>query len=430
MQGNGRGVEASRLEPSRSAGKQFCSFASKRDLAPDKALLNGIFPQSEPATTTILSQTYDSCTFIAHIDGTNQIETSHGDVVVRLELSNNRLRTVSALQQVATLAIPELVPAVYQVGTARAEDGREIDFFVSAFVAHSITLETVWDGLTDEEQSKIMNQLLTAMTKLQALNLADEPVRKTLEAGNRVLSNTIGQGSGVLKPDVALGSPEIGIFEDVHGLVAGIIAYNGVSGELKLDSRGNLRDNGVIIATPDEELHIGQAELESLGQQAVLCHNDLEPRNLLVRHVHSDDGSLHYDLTAIIDWEMAGFFPFAYEYSMKDSLLGSSNTCYSWYSLFKQRTAPLLPVEQMPRSRMLFMQAMALIQQLGKHKSKQKKNVGILFREKWIRREQLVLGASLWSGWVRRPDATAIRAYGKEDNRLLEEEVLEELGLS
>ncbi|KAL8725081.1 MAG: hypothetical protein Q9166_007575 [cf. Caloplaca sp. 2 TL-2023] len=406
------------------------SIVSGKDLAPDKALLNCIFPRFKPATTTILSQTYEVCTFIAHTDATHQTGTLHEDVIVRLELPKNRSRTVSALQQIATLAIPEAVPTILQIGTAKAEDGREIDFSISAFVADAVTLETVWDDLADDKQSNIMDSVLNAMRKLQALNLADESVQKILEARSTALLNTTGQGGdAVSKPNIAYGSLDIGFFKDIPDLLTGIIAYNGVGKELTLSSKNEPRENGVIIASTYEgipEVHIGRKELESLQQLAVFCHNDLEPRNILVRPVHLDDGSVCYELAAIIDWEMAGFFPFAYEYSVKDAHLGSSNTYFSWYALFKQRTAPLLPVAQLSQSQMLFMQVMDLIKQL--RFKQQKRNVGALFREKWFQRERLVPGAFLWSGWERGPDATAVRVYGKEDNKLLEEEILKELG--
>jgi len=54
-------------------------------------------------------------------------------------------------------------------------------------------------------------------------------------------------------------------------------------------------------------------------------------------------GKKGYELAAIIDWGMAGFYPFTYEYSLKDTTLGSSNLNFSRYSLFKEQTRHLLP---------------------------------------------------------------------------------------
>ena len=426
------------------------SSANGRNLVPDNALLNHIFPRSPLASTVILSQTFEVCTFVAHLDATSPTDPHPVNVIVRLELpSKSPLRIVSALQQVATLAIPEAVPAVFQTGTAKAEDGREVEFFVSAYVDNAVTLETVWDDLTYHQQSDIMDAVLYAMTKLQKLDLAHEFVQQILkkaDGGSGVFFKTTGEEGGVWPSNpnnLALGNREIGFFNDVPDLLTSIIGYNGVSEKLRLSpSRSEPSDdsNGIVMASTDEEtplvlLHIGSKELDSLQRQVVLCHNDLEPRNLLVRPVHvvGDDGSSvqRYDLAAIIDWEMAGFFPFAYEYAIKDGLLGLSNLSFSWYSLFKRRTAPLLPTELAQpssyKSQILFIEAMDRIQR--SEEQKQGRNVGTLFRERWFWREQLVPGPLLVSGWVRRPDASDVRAYRKADNELLEQEVLKELGL-
>lgn len=72
--------------------------------------------------------------------------------------------------------------AVHRVGTAKAQDRRELDFSVTAFVTDAVTLETVWDDLSDDQQSEIMDAVVSAMTKLQGFSLADEPVQTILEA--------------------------------------------------------------------------------------------------------------------------------------------------------------------------------------------------------------------------------------------------------
>jgi hypothetical protein len=49
-----------------------------------------------------------------------------------------------------------------------------------------------------------------------------------------------------------------------------------------------------------------------------------------------------YELATLINWEMAGFLPFAFETAWKDTVLGSSNLHYDWYALFKEKTQSLL----------------------------------------------------------------------------------------
>ncbi len=56
------------------------------------------------------------------------------------------------------------------------------------------------------------------------------------------------------------------------------------------------------------------------------------------------------------------------------------------------------------------------------------RNFGVLARMKFIEREQLMRGPSIYHGWIRKPDAQDVRKYTSEDNRKLEEDVLSELG--
>lgn len=84
----------------------------------------------------------------------------------------------------------------------------------------------------------------------------------------------------------------------------------------------------------------------ALEASRTICHNDLEPRNILVREAKPNgDTKVHdfmYEVIAIVDWEMAGVYPFIYEYGLKDNELGSSNLMYSWYAMFKSYTLPLV----------------------------------------------------------------------------------------
>jgi thiamine kinase-like enzyme len=79
-------------------------------------------------------------------------------------------------------------------------------------------------------------------------------------------------------------------------------------------------------------LKLGEIDLsiEELAQQhIVFCHGDLEPRNILVQPSTSPHSLGSYEVAAIIDWEMAGFYSLGYEYVTKNSLLGLSNQSFS-----------------------------------------------------------------------------------------------------
>lgn len=87
---------------------------------------------------------------------------------------------------------------------------------------------------------------------------------------------------------------------------------------------------------------------------------------------------------------MVGFYHFAYEYGLKDSIMGSNNLYFSWYALCKIRTAQLWPLDDKHTH---LIEAVALV-----HESWSKKAGGSVeerVREKRMQREQLEKGADL-----------------------------------
>ncbi len=90
---------------------------------------------------------------------------------------------------------------------------------------------------------------------------------------------------------------------------------------------------GIVLGSAFEDIgRVGftHSDLDGLQRHVVFCHNDLEPRNILIRETSPTEGkSPRYELVAVIDWEMANFYPFAYEYGVKDTILGSSNLSFS-----------------------------------------------------------------------------------------------------
>jgi hypothetical protein len=148
----------------------------------------------------------------------------------------------------------------------------------------------------------------------------------------------------------------------------------------------------------------------------------MEPRNILVKQV-GDSGSGKYELVGIIDWEMAGFFPFSYESGLKDTHVGSSSQWFSWYSLYKEYTAKFIPKDE---SHEKLIKALAII--AASKESTRPKNVGIQVRAKWIKHERLTMSSDVRQGWVREDGAGQLPDSTKKANNKLELEVLKELG--
>jgi hypothetical protein len=184
-----------------------------RELAPDANVLKHLFPTSTVGSTTILSQTFHTCTFVARVD---EIDQPARDIVVRLQVSEDqvfRLGTVSDLQRVAALAIPHLVPKVERTGTVWMENGIEVEFSLTTFIPDSVTLESVWDDLSDDERSAIMAELVAAMGKLYTLNRHNEQVQLLLKGSKFVLegvNHSSESTSASTSSRLALGSPHIG----------------------------------------------------------------------------------------------------------------------------------------------------------------------------------------------------------------------------
>jgi hypothetical protein len=144
---------------------------------------------------------------------------------VRLEAIENevfRLSAISDLQRVAALAIPDLVPKVERTGTVRMEDGIEVEFSLIAFVPDSVTLESVWDDLSDDEQSAIMAELVVAMGKLYSLNFDNKQFQLLLKDSKFVLEgphSTESTSAASISPRFAMGRANIGYAKDTADLL-------------------------------------------------------------------------------------------------------------------------------------------------------------------------------------------------------------------
>ena len=174
--------------------------------------------------------------------------------------NSNRLRTIAAMQTIARLAIPDLVPTIERYGTTTTADGRNVDFSVSKFIHDTVTLESVWDDLEEEQQVRIVKELLDAVKKLHAISLSDSTVAQIFE----------GTGFALLSS------------ESRAIVIGGHSEYDDI--------------NPVLISSND---------LQQLQNSVVLCHNDLEPRNILVHPKELDNGTTSYFIAAFIDWEMS-----------------------------------------------------------------------------------------------------------------------------
>src|SRR6266576_5817158 len=294
-------------------------------------MCSNTFPKSTVGSTTIVSQTFRTCTFVVHLE----------------VLEDRVLRLRTDLRRVAALAIPGLVPKVERTGTVWMEDGIEVEFSTT-FIPDSVTLESVWDNLSDDERSAIMAELVAAMGKLYSLTRDNEQVQLLLKGSKFVLEGVNHSSETTATSTssrLALGSPKIGYAKDSADLLRLIV--ESLNKSRKVPSASIQPSNNgisVISANGFGRVDLSNEELAAISDDTVFCHCDLEPRNILVRRSTSPDRGRSYEVAAIIDWEMSGIFPRGYEYATKDTLLGAANQSFSWYSLFRQQVVPDMPV--------------------------------------------------------------------------------------
>ncbi|KAF6808498.1 hypothetical protein CPLU01_15664, partial [Colletotrichum plurivorum] len=131
----------------------------------------------------------------------------------------------------------------------------------------------------------------------------------------------------------------------------------------------------------------------------------------------------HCAMRAIIDWGMSGILNFAHEFGMKDAMLGSANLLFSWYELFKEKTADLVPRGETQEK------IIAAPGVIGRCNAMVVPgNVGGRFRQKWFARERLEMSPDVRRGWVRQKDAGDVPPFTTADQDDIETEVLKELG--
>ncbi|KAJ6190532.1 hypothetical protein N7519_000553 [Penicillium mononematosum] len=380
-------------------------------LVPDENILSEILPDVIDLKSTsysIISNTFNTCTFRIQLETAPLLDYPK-DLIVRLEKSGRSLAALATFQRLASSHLNDLIPSVLQVRTTTTA-ATEVDYFVTPYFTGTITLEDVWDTLDETNQLELVNNVILAVDKLQKLDLG-----QSLK-GTPYISIDDNSPQPV---KIAIGDLTHGFFPSAKEFLQGLLpSDNKKPPDWKLLELGD----GITIQSAHEDIgqiDLSNSELDELQKHAVLCHNDLEPRNILVRK-----GSTKYELAGIIDWDMAGFFPFAYEYGYKDTVLGNSNLSFSWYTMFKNQSSYLLPRGECHTK---LIKALRIIDHSTKRSREGKFSTVVQIR--WLQREQVEESSDLRQGWVRKAGANPPKGFSKDDQTNLEEEVLKELGL-
>lgn len=101
---------------------------------------------------------------------------------------------------------------------------------------------------------------------------------------------------------LVVGGPSTGYFPlaDIQGFLQNVVETHNPTNKKQM-SYFTANDGGITIHSEYDDLsvvHIPNDDLQCLQQSIVLCHQDLEPRNILVHPHLSHDGSTEYQIVA------------------------------------------------------------------------------------------------------------------------------------
>ncbi|KAK0636874.1 hypothetical protein B0T17DRAFT_520154 [Bombardia bombarda] len=388
-------------------------------LVPDDALLGHIFPDNQPSSFSIILNNFDKCIFKAVLP--NALSNGQRVCAVRLEALNGkstRFAMVAAMQEIAATYIPGIVPETFQVGKTVDENGREFEFSVIEFI-EGTTLEEVWEHMIDEDQKSVTAAIVEAQSMLQQVRLSDAKVQT-------ILHRALDEGDDEVLKKAALGGPWTGFLDNGPALLSAI--KEGRKLDLPFYTVDPIADpKGVVIRSNFEDFGstiVSDSDMEQWPKEAVFCHNDLSPRNLILQSSTDASGNTRYKLASIIDWELAGFYPPSYQLSLQDTYLGTGNRHLLFYLLLKKGlkdiAAPPTP------SQIALLRAMELIFESRQQWLFERNNVPANMRKKFSEVLRLYRDEDPYVGLNCKTEGGPVPAFSFEDFDKLENECIAE----
>ncbi|KZL64289.1 hypothetical protein CI238_00551 [Colletotrichum incanum] len=400
------------------------SEANQNCLVPDVTVLSRI-PELNGITVCkyrVISNNDNKCTSVAYFEEDQSPCGLPTHLLIRIERrrDGNPLLATAALQRLAHLRLPHVVPKVWGAGHTETEKGTKLSYMLSKFYMDTCTLESVWDDLETLSQQSLVEQVVSTSFQLQDVSLAN-----VHDEAKQILRGTPFEMTNIERP-ILLGGLTYGYFHDAASFLIAVLSS--ANAKYSIDRKA---DGAVAIQMqPAQELGFGfaQTDLDLLAHMSVLCHNDLEPRHILVRRTINDDKSSAYELVAIIGWQMAGFFPFAFEVGQKDTCLGLQNQSWTWYRLYRECAGRIL-TEISPGAQPIWSKLIrAMVLTDISRKDSNKLNVGNLVQKLWHEREKTGKYSNPEMGYVRRGNMGVFEPPTAADNAELELVALRRLG--
>lgn len=143
---------------------------------------------------------------------------------------------------------------------------------------------------------------------------------------------------------------------------------------------------------------------------------NLTSRYILVKKTSSGE----YELAHITRWEYSGFYPFAYEYGLKDLYLGDPDVPFSWYILFKSRMEHLLPQLECHTK---LIKALWILGESVHRDHGYKYPAEVEATKRWIEMGKMERSLDYPKGWVLKPSTEAPADLSKDDWEKLAKEL-------
>ncbi|KAK2770566.1 hypothetical protein CKAH01_14689 [Colletotrichum kahawae] len=391
-----------------------------RDLAPDEVVLDHIFPDQPHVSTSVILQDWDKCVFKASFPDSSEPRCPY---IVRLETVDGdeeatQFAIVSAMQHIASLAIDSIVPKTFQTGVVNSAQGKRLQFSVMEFIQGD-TLEESWEQMSSENQRSVVTALVQALGKLHSIRISDARVqtllRQVLDDSNRDSFQ-----------EAIMGGPSTGFLKDGPALLGAITKSLELEKPFCTISPTTPAGDVVVQSQYADlgSLKIERTIMEQWGHESVFCHNDLTPRNIILKPCNSPDGSSDYQLSAIIDWEVAGFYPASYELSLQDTYLSGGNRLISFYSFLKRQMKDLVPASS-PQVSLL--QAMEILFESRQRRLVEGSNIPAIIRQRFMQRLQLRRDEDPYIGWLPKDQGAAQLVLSRADAERLEDDVVAEI---
>ncbi|KFZ19076.1 hypothetical protein V502_03861 [Pseudogymnoascus sp. VKM F-4520 (FW-2644)] len=274
--------------------------------------------------------------------------------------------------------------------------------------------------MSADEQSNVVAELVEALQKLHSVRLSDKMVQETLR---KMLREDGEEIQPLLETPGLFGGPHTGVLNDGRALIYSIMEKRKHRKLFcTMEPVGDSQDVRVLVGAENmKSIVISNSDIGRRLGESVLCHNDLTPRNLILRSCASADGKSNYKLAGIIDWELAGFYPPSYELSLQDTYLGVDQHV-SFYLLLKDHMKNIVPRSS---SQIVLLQVMELIYESQRRLLSNGNNISSQIRNKLMENSKLTRDNDPYVGWTRSSHDGPLPEYSSASFQKLVDDLVE-----